>query len=219
MRGLYAITPETPDTSELIEQVRAAIAGGAAAVQFRSKCVARDTVRAQAEALRAIARATGTLFIVNDNIELALSVGADGVHIGRDDGDASDVSRIRERCAQRMPRRSSAPFMIGVSCYNELSRAESAVAAGADYIAFGSFFASPTKPHAAKADVALIRAAKAQFNVPVVAIGGITIDNAQPLISADVDMLAVITSLFDACDIEQRAREFTNLFKSGNHVR
>ena len=90
--------------------------------------------------------------------------------------------------------------------------------AGADYIAFGSFFSSPTKPHAVRADLALIGAAKAQFDVPIIAIGGITINNAQQLISAKVDALAVITALFDADDIEHRAREFTNLFKCGNHV-
>lgn len=108
--------------------------------------------------------------------------------------------------------------MIGVSCYNELPRAESAVLAGADYVAFGSFFSSPTKPHAVKANLSLIAAAKARMTVPIVAIGGITVDNAPQLISANVDAVAVITCLFEADDIEQRAREFTNLFNFGNHV-
>lgn len=215
MRGLYAITPEMLDTARLIERVRAAIAGGAAVVQYRSKRRAPDVLRVQAEALRAITRASGTLFIVNDNYDLALSVGADGVHLGRDDGDANAISRMREQCATRMP---SAPFVIGVSCYNELPRAQSAVAAGADYVALGSFFMSPTKPQAAKADLALIHAAKARFQVPIVGIGGITVDNAQELISAGVDMVAVISSLFDAGDIEHRAREFANLFMPENHV-
>lgn len=213
--GLYAITPETLDSNRLILQVRQAIAGGASVVQYRNKRIAHDIARTQAEALRAVTRASGTLFIVNDDIDLAISVGADGVHIGRDDGDAYTISRLREQCAKRVP---STPFKIGVSCYNEMQRAETAVMAGADYIAFGSFFSSPTKPHAVRADLALIGAAKAQFDVPIIAIGGITINNAQQLISAKVDALAVITALFDADDIEQRAREFTNLFKCGNHV-
>ena len=209
MRGLYAITPETLDTSRLIEQVRDAIAGGATVVQYRSKLAGDDLAKLQAKALRQITRATGTLFVVNDNSELALSVAADGVHLGRDDADASAISQLRERCAIRIP---STRFLIGITCYNELKRAEAAVAAGADYIAFGSFFSSPTKPHAVKANPALIRAAKARFDVPIIAIGGITIYNAQQLISAGVDMVAVITSLFDADDIERRAREFANLF-------
>ena len=215
MRGLYAITPETPDTARLVEQVRQVIAGGATVVQYRSKRVGHNIVRLQAETLRAITLETGTKFIVNDNSELALSVGADGVHLGRDDADTAAVAKLRKQCAARF---SATSFIIGVSCYNELSLAEAAVEAGADYIAFGSFFPSFTKPTAAKADVALIRAAKARFDVPVVAIGGITVDNAEELISANVDMVAVVSSLFGAADIEQRAHEFTNLFKSGTHV-
>ena len=215
MRGLYAITPETPDTARLVEQVRHAIAGGATVLQYRSKRVGHDIIKLQAEALRAITLETGTKFIVNDNSELALSVGADGVHLGREDADTDAVATLRKHCAARL---SATSFIIGVSCYNELSLAETAVEAGADYVAFGSFFPSSTKPTATKADLALIRAAKARFDVPVVAIGGITVDNAQELISANVDMVAVISSLFGADDIEQRAREFTNLFKSGIHV-
>ena len=217
MRGLYAITPETLDLSKLIEQVRHAIAGGASVVQYRSKLNV-DIARKQAEALRAATSETGTIFLVNDNSDLALSVGADGVHIGRDDGDADAISRIRDQCAKRITTGRSAAFMIGVSCYNELPRAETAVAAGADYVAFGSFFPSLTKPTAAHADVALIREAKASFAVPIVAIGGITVENAQQLISANVDAVAVITDLFDADDIELRARQFTNLFKFRDHV-
>ena len=218
MRGLYAITPETLDTKKLVEQVRQVIAGGASIVQYRSKQVSPEIQRTQAEALRAVTHGTGTFFIINDNFELALSVGADGVHLGRDDGNALAISQIRNEYAMRNRRSSSRAFMIGISCYNELSRAADAVAMGADYIAFGSFFSSPTKPFAAKADLSLFREARAQFDVPIVAIGGITVDNAEQLIAADVDMVAVITSLFDADDIEQRAREFTDLFKTGNHV-
>ena len=144
MRGLYAITPETLDTARLIEQVRHAIAGGASVVQYRSKQVGYNVVRRQAEMLRAITLATGTIFIVNDNSELALSVGADGVHLGRDDVDIGALAKLREQCAVHIP---ATPFMIGVSCYNELPLAEIAVAAGADYIAFGSFFSSSTKPN------------------------------------------------------------------------
>lgn len=218
MHGLYAITPETHDSTRLVEQVGQAIAGGASVVQYRSKGLGHDVARKQAEQLRAITRATGTLFIVNDDSELAFAVGADGVHIGRDDGDLHTISRIRDRRAMCFAGIEAAPFVIGVSCYNELERAATAVAAGADYIAFGSFFPSSTKPGAAKADLALIPAAKARFNVPIVAIGGITVYNARQLIEAKADAVAVITALFETDDIELRAREFTDLFKSGKHV-
>ena len=215
MRGLYAITPTTLDTRRLIEQVSLAIAGGASAVQYRAKQLAKDIAKTQAQALRAVTRATGTTFIINDDSELAMAVGADGVHLGRDDGGVDVIPRLREICADRLPH---LPFIIGVSCYNELSRAETAVVAGADYIAFGSFFASSTKPNAVRADMALIHAAKTRFTIPVVAIGGITVENAPQLIAANVDAVAVISSLFDASDIERRAREFTHFFKLKNHV-
>ncbi|MBC7622050.1 MAG: thiamine phosphate synthase [Aeromicrobium sp.] len=215
MRGLYAITPETLDTTKLIEQVRYAIAGGASVLQYRSKRVPPDVVLTQAGVLRKITKETGTIFIVNDNSDLAFMVGADGVHLGRDESDERSIFRIRQESAKRTPLQ---PFLIGVSCYNELSRAEEAVRFGADYIAFGSFFSSPTKPLAVKADLALLRAARPRIGLPIVAIGGITVGNAPQLTSVGVDMVAVITALFGADDIERRAREFTNLFEPEPHV-
>ncbi|MEQ1518720.1 MAG: thiamine phosphate synthase, partial [Usitatibacteraceae bacterium] len=122
MRGLYAITPDTLDTDRLVGQVRQAIAGGASIVQYRGKRVEPALARMQATALRGLTRLTGTLFIVNDDSDLALSVEADGVHIGRDDGGPEAVARIRHA--------SGAPFLIGVSCYNQLARAKDAVDAG-----------------------------------------------------------------------------------------
>lgn len=218
MRGLYAITPGTLDTDHLLRQVRSAIAGGTNSVQYRGKQIPPMLARTQALALRAVTRASGTLFIVNDDSELAFSVEADGVHVGRADYDAGAISRIRQAWARRFSHGSPPPFLIGVSCYNELERAQEAVDAGADYIAFGSFFFSGTKPNAVRADLALIGEAKGRFSVPVVAIGGITVDNAHQLIAARADAIAVISALFDADDIEQRAREFTNLFNTGHHV-
>lgn len=217
MRGLYAITPETLDSGALVDQVRRAIAGGATVVQYRSK-LAHDVIKEQAQALRALTRETNTLFIVNDSPDLAFSVGADGLHIGQNDGEMSVISSLLKQSARMNLYPPSSPFVIGVSCYNELWRAESAVAAGAGYVAFGSFFSSATKPQAVKADLAIIHAAQEQFDLPIVAIGGITVDNARDVISAGADMVAVITSLFGADDIELRARTFINLFNSKNHV-
>jgi thiamine-phosphate pyrophosphorylase len=219
MRGLYAITPESGDLRTLVDQVCEALAGGASVVQYRNKRGAPDLMRVQAEALCAVVRNARAMFIVNDNIDLAFAVDADGVHIGKEDADMDTIVAIRQRQMRRSIATRNQPFVIGVSCYNELQRAEAAVAAGADYVAFGSFFPSRTKPNAAVADVGIIGTAKARFTVPVVAIGGITIENAPQLISAKVDAVAVISDLFEATDIRNRARQFTNLFSSGNHVR
>ena len=218
MRGLYAITPELSDLPKLVSQVGQAVAGGASVVQYRNKSISVEAVVVQAQALRALLRNTGVPFIINDNIELALAIQADGVHVGKDDGDVSALAGLRERIARSSLSSRRKPFLIGVSCYNDLKRAKAAVAAGADYVAFGSFFPSQTKPDAVKADVALVKAAKIALNIPVVAIGGITLETAPQLIAAKVDAIAVITDLFAATDISYRARQFTNLFNPGNHV-
>ncbi|MEO8383615.1 MAG: thiamine phosphate synthase [Betaproteobacteria bacterium] len=218
MRGLYAITPESSDLPKLVDQVGQAVAGGASAIQYRNKSLSPGAAILQAKALQTLLSKTGVLFIINDNIELALAIRADGVHVGKQDSDLSALSGVREHILSGRFSSRHQPFLIGVSCYNDLQRAKAAVAAGADYVAFGSFFPSQTKPDAAKADVMLIKSAKIALDVPVVAIGGITLENAPQLIAARVDAIAVITDLFGADDISHRARQFTNLFNSGNHV-
>lgn len=218
MRGLYAITPETTDLPKLVDQVGQAVAGGASAVQYRNKSFSPSMAMVQAKALQTLLSKTGVLFIINDNIELALSIRADGVHVGKEDSDFGALSTIREHFSSGTFSSRRQPFLIGVSCYNDLQRAKAAVAAGADYVAFGSVFPSHTKPEAVKADVTLLKAAKIALNVPVVAIGGITLENAPQLIAANVDAIAVITNLFAASDIRDRARQFTNLFNTENHV-
>jgi thiamine-phosphate pyrophosphorylase len=198
--GLYALTPDDPDTQALVAKVRAAITGGAAAVQYRNKPADPARRAEQARALAALCRAASVPLVVNDDIELALAVDAAGVHLGRDDG---DLAAARRRLG---PGR-----VLGASCYDRLERAEGAVAAGADYVAFGSVFASPTKPAAVRAPLALLGAAR-RLGRPVVAIGGITLENAPDAIAAGADALAVITALFDAGDIAARARAFSALF-------
>jgi thiamine-phosphate pyrophosphorylase len=157
--------------------------------------------RDQAAALAAQCRVAAVPMIVNDDVELALAVGADGVHLGAGDG---DLAAARARLG---PGR-----LLGASCYNRLELAHAAVAAGADYVAFGAAFASSTKPGAVHAPLELYRAARAALAVPIVAIGGITVANAPALIAAGVDAVAVITALFDADDVARRAREFQSLF-------
>ncbi len=200
--GLYALTPEEADTAVLVAKVRAALAGGAAAVQYRNKSAAPRLQQEQAAALAAVCRAAGARFIVNDDLALARAAGADGVHLGRDDG---DLALARARLGP--------DAILGASCYDRLDLAAGAVAAGADYVAFGSLFRSPTKPAAARAPLALISAAKRRLAVPVVAIGGITLANAPLAIAAGADALAVITALFAAPDVAAAARSFQRLFE------
>ena len=200
-RGLYAVTdPALTPPQCLVEQVRAALAGGAVLIQYRDK---RSTGREKATlaaALLAACRAAGAPLIINDDVELAAAIGADGVHLGRDDPSPAEARR-----------RLGPEAIIGVSCYNELAHGEAAAAAGADYIAFGRFFASATKPGAAAADPALLQHAR-RCGVPVVAIGGITAANGGALIAAGADLLAVIHGIFGQPDAERAAAKITALF-------
>ena len=202
LRGLYAITPETTDSARLEASVRALFVAAAthcAALQYRNKSGTERIRLEQAHRLAALARASRVPFIVNDDVRLAVAVGADGVHIGRDDG---DIGAARAALPGKL---------LGVSCYDNIAAARSAVAAGADYVAFGSVFPSTTKPGAVRAPLALFREAKA-LGVPLVAIGGITAQNAPAVLDAGADALAVISALFDAVDIAAQAREFAPLF-------
>jgi thiamine-phosphate pyrophosphorylase len=188
LAGLYALTPDEDDTPRLLAAVRAALEGGAAAVQYRHKTASDARRHEQASALARLHAARGALYIVNDDPALAVAVGADGVHVGADD---ASLMTAREIVG---PDR-----IVGVSCYDDFARAEEAVQAGADYVAFGSFHPSSTKPAARRADVALLRRARS-LGVPVVAIGGIDAGNARALVDAGADAVAVIRDLFDHDD-------------------
>ncbi len=200
--GLYAITRELDDTARLVREVEAALAGGARVVQYRSKSPDTALRRAQAEALAAVCRRALVPLVVNDDLELALAVGADGVHLGRDD---CGIAGARARLG---PHR-----LLGASCYDRIDLAERAVAAGADHVAFGSVFPSPTKPGALRAPLSLFAEARARLPVPLVAIGGITPQNAAAVIDAGADALAVITAVFEAPDITAAAAQFRDLFE------
>lgn len=200
MSGLYAITPEQHDTAELSRKVRLALKGGARVLQYRNK-LGDDALRLeQATALRGLTREFGAMLIVNDDALLAQRVDADGVHLGGEDG---SVVAARSLLGKHK--------IIGVSCYNRLSLAYQAVVQGADYVAFGAFFASAVKPSAPVAGLELLRQARCEIAVPIVAIGGITLDNGAQLLAAGADALAVISALFGAQDIRLAARQFTNL--------
>jgi thiamine-phosphate pyrophosphorylase len=201
-RGLYAITPDERDTARLVALVRAALAGGAAAIQYRNKDASAALRREQASILVALCRAHGVPFVVNDDVGLAFAVGADGVHLGGDDGDLASARR-----------RLGPERLLGASCYDRLELAVAAARQGADYVAFGSVFPSSTKPAAVRAPLALFGAARREIDLPLVAIGGITVENAPAVIEAGADAIAVISALFDAPDVAARAQAFQRLFE------
>jgi thiamine-phosphate pyrophosphorylase len=199
---LYAITPDWPDTGRLLEAVGFALAGGARCVQYRAKSLDWTLRREQAGRLLALCRDFGVPLIVNDSAALAAEIGADGVHLGRGDG---SVAHARDLLGKG--------GLIGVSCYDRLDLALQARQAGADYVAFGSFFPSPTKPAAVSAPLTLLAEAKRQVQIPVVAIGGITPENGGTLVEAGADGLAVISALFGSRDIRAAAEKFRRLFR------
>lgn len=201
LRGLYAITPDEIDTGELVRKVRQALAGGARLVQYRNKPADAMLRREQGAALLALCRAAGVPLLVNDDLDLAVSLGADGLHLGRED---LSIAAARTRLGKDK--------LLGASCYDRLDLAVRARSSGADYVAFGSTFPSATKPGATRAPLSLLREAKARLTCPIVAIGGITIENAGAVIEAGADAVAVISALFDAPDVGRCAREFASLF-------
>ncbi|QFY89126.1 thiamine phosphate synthase [Magnetovirga frankeli] len=201
LRGLYAITHSALCAAELIERVAAALQGGARLVQYRDKSQDRSRRLAEAQALRRLCSERQALLIINDDVELAAKVAADGVHLGREDG-ALELARARL----------GPGAIIGISCYNDLDRAAAAAAAGADYLAFGRFYPSQSKPGASPAGLEVLREARGRFDLPLVAIGGITPENGPPLIQAGADMLAVIQALFGQADVAAASREFSALF-------
>lgn len=198
LRGLYAITNGPRD--DLRQAVAAALSGGARVIQYRDKTTDQTRRLAEATALAGLCREHAVPLIINDDIELARACRAAGVHLGADD---RDIATARQRLGEQA--------IIGISCYASLERARSAVDQGADYVAFGAFHASSTKPLAQRATSQILREATT-LGVPVVAIGGITADNAAALIDAGADCVAAISSLFDADDIEAAARSFSQLF-------
>lgn len=208
-RGLYAITDSLLMPGEqLLVKTEAALRGGCRILQYRHKTTTADNRSAHkidmAQRLRQLCRLYRARLIINDDVELALAIEADGVHIGQGDSALRDVRRQlgRER-------------LVGVSCHNSLALAQQAQAEGASYVAFGRFFVSHTKPQAPAAELEILHRAKQQLQIPVVAIGGITRDNAPAAISRGADLVAVIHDLFavdDPDEIERRARCYTQLF-------
>lgn len=206
--GLYLITPDDPDPMRLLARTRPLLEF-ASCLQLRNKSMDADALRVAGVALGAVCKDAGVPFIVNDDPVLAAELAADGVHLGEADGDLASARALLGDDA-----------IIGVSCYDDIERARMLAAQGADYLAFGAFFPSPTKPHARRASQQLLRDS-ASLGLPRVAIGGITPDNARPLLDAGADLIAVISSVFDAPDPVAAARAYASCFDPGipgNHT-
>lgn len=197
-RGLYAITNGPRD--DLLPAVRAALEGGAAILQYRDKTHGAGRRLREARALKAMCAEFDVPLIVNDDVQLAHASGAAGVHLGENDPDTAAARAVLGSDA-----------IIGVSCYDSLQRARDAAGAGADYLAFGAFFPSVTKPGARHASPGLLRDAKT-LGLPQVAIGGVTPENGGSLIEAGADFLAVVSGVFCASDIRAAARQYAGLF-------
>jgi len=200
--GLYVITDtQLMNQHNLIKMVEEALKGGAKWVQFRDKISDKSTKIELASRLKQLCQNYQAWLIINDDIQLAKNVNAHGVHIGKDDADISIARKILGPQA-----------IIGVSCYNDLNLAKKMQTLGANYIAFGRFFASKTKPNAPQANIETLTLAKQQLNIPIVAIGGITTNNAQQLIDAGADSLAVIQGVFAQPNIQEQSHAIQNLF-------
>ena len=200
LTGLYVITDHDLLGDSLIAQASAAIKGGARILQYRDKT--RDNARriSEAQTLASLCKQYQVIFLINDDVSLALEVDAEGVHLGQQD---TDISLARAQLG--------AHKIIGITCHNDLKAAIQAEQKGADYVAFGRFFPSRTKPDAPPASLDILVQAKAQLQIPVAAIGGITPDNARQLIKAGADMLAVIHGIFGTVDTKQTAQKFMRL--------
>ena len=201
IKGLYAITPDMADLNILVHKTQLVIEGGAFMVQYRSKILDRAVKIQQCAAILRLCREYGVPCIVNDDVEMCRILEADGVHLGENDDNIAEVRRILGEDA-----------IIGSSCYDQLDRAKQAQKEGATYVAFGAMFPTPTKPNAPRASLEILSEAKREIHIPIVAIGGITVNNAHDVIEAGVDAIAVITSLFEAKTIKETAETFLKMF-------
>ena len=203
IRGLYAVTPDEADTDLLLAKVEAALQGGISMLQYRNKLADHKLQTQQARAILPLCRQYQVPFIINDSVKLCLTLDADGVHIGAEDG---NLTEIRTRIGKYK--------ILGASCYDHFDLALAAQQAGADYVAFGACFASSTKPNAPVANLSLFDQARTQLTIPAVAIGGITLTNAPQVIAAGADSLAVINAIFNATDVKSSTEQFTQLFRA-----
>jgi len=199
--GLYAITPDLHNTDDLLDKTQQVLAGGARLIQYRNKSADDALRRKQAGLLLQLCREYKVPLIINDHIELAGGLDADGVHVGRDDGSIGEARRQLGR-----------DKIVGASCYNNLDLALRAEESGADYVAFGAFFPSRTKTDTVPVTTHLIDQARQRVTVPVIGIGGIRLANAMTVIQSGCDAIAVCNDLFAAENIHTQAKQYARLF-------
>lgn len=201
MRGLYLVTPNWDNTEQLLAITEQALQAGVALLQYRHKSADAALRRSQASALLALARRYGVPLVINDHIDLCEEIGADGLHVG---GTDMTVAQARARLGPGK--------IVGASCYGELALARAAEAAGASYVAFGGFYPSLVKQYPVTTPPDIVKQAKRELAVPVVVIGGMTPDNAAPLVARGADMVAAISSVVQASDVVVAVRKFNALF-------
>lgn len=199
--GLYVVTPNELDTKLLVAKVVAVLKGGARMVQYRNTAAGKSLLLRQSTALLAACRTYGVPLIINDHLDLCAKIDADGIHLGAADPKPGPVRRLL-----------GADKIIGVSCYNQLPLAREAESGGANYVAFGACFAPEMKPGAVRAPLKLFKQAKQELNIPIVGIGGITVDNARQVKEAGANAIAVNSTLFDAEDIKALTQQFNSIY-------
>ncbi|MEO6917898.1 MAG: thiamine phosphate synthase [Collimonas sp.] len=203
MKGLYIVTPDWDDTARLLEVSEQALQGGAALLQYRHKTADAALRREQAEALLALCRRYQRPFIINDYVDLCLALDADGIHVGGTDASVAEVRALV-----------GPDKIVGASCYGDLELAHAAQRTGASYVAFGGFYPSRVKKYPVTTPVDIVTRSNAEVALPNVVIGGMTQENAIPLIAAGADMVAAISSVYLAQDPTAAARSFVALFDS-----
>lgn len=199
--GPYAITPDLNQTNDLLNKTRQVLEGGVKLVQYRNKSANESLRREQAKLLLSLCREYNALLIINDHLEIAIEIDADGVHVGKND---VSVSAAKNQLGQNK--------IVGTSCYNQLDLAMQAQKDGADYIAFGAFFSSLTKPNAVSVSISLVNQAQKALSIPIVGIGGIQLTNARTVIQSGCAAIAVCHDLFQAENIKATAEHYVQLF-------
>ncbi|WP_432240552.1 thiamine phosphate synthase [Herbaspirillum robiniae] len=202
LRGLYIVTPDWDDTAQLLAATELALQNGTALVQYRHKTASPEQRRAQAEALLVLCRQYKVPLVINDHVDLCLAIDADGIHVG---GTDASIAEVRKAVG---PNR-----IVGASCYGTLELAHAAYRDGASYVAFGGFYPSRVKKYDFRTAPEIIAQSKREIPLPVVVIGGITLENAVPLVEQGADMVAVISSVYLVPQDERKTRELADLYR------
>lgn len=201
LNGLYVITDNTLTPKEsLLNQVKEALEGGAKIVQLRDKKNSIEEIKKEAIELNSLTKKYNAKFILNDEVSLAIELGCDGLHIGK-----SDYYRVKEI-------RENFKGILGVSCYGDIEKAKEMENIGVDYVAFGSFYSSPTKPNSSLVSLEVLEKAKRELNIPICAIGGINRENISEITKYNIDMVAVISDIWNSSDIKEVSKKYSSLF-------